>query len=588
MIDVSLIKLIIWDLDNTLWEGVLSEEAVTGIERNNELIRTAADKGIVNSICSKNDISKAREELQSDRFGGLWDMFVFPSVDWTPKGPRIHQMLEDMALRAENVLFVDDEPFNLNEALHENPGLMTAGPDVLDELYRDIRGLESTDPEHKRLERYRLLERKTEKKHAATSNEQFLRESDIRITYHYDCGRYADRIHELLARTNQLNFTKIRPTEEEVASMLSDPRFDCAVVSARDNYGDYGEIGFYALDRGGSGRLVHFAFSCRALGMGIEQYTYEKLGFPPLSVSGETAVTLKNEKTVDWIREISEEKESVPVDKAEVQGAGDNISAGKILLKGPCDIDGMLPYFQDLDELELEASFVDDRGIVVGSNCSIHLYEAWHYPTDEIRKTIARSGFLSEADFVTYMFSGHYRAVVFSTLSEGHSGVYRDRENGLRICFSSRNFDLTDKSAWDSFISGEYANHNVRFTRESLADFSERFVFEGGLDPAISVRNLRWMREKLSPDTKLILLLGSEIEAQENTPEFAEHAPIHRAFNERIKEAFADDAGVEMINVTDLITGQDCFAGCTDHYSRVVYKRLAETIRTITGRGDMG
>ena len=96
-LDPSSIKLIIWDLDNTLWQGVLSEEEVTPVPRNNELVRLCTDRGIVQSICSRNDLEAAGEQLSSARFDNLWEHFVFPSVDWTPKGQRIRQMLTDMA-----------------------------------------------------------------------------------------------------------------------------------------------------------------------------------------------------------------------------------------------------------------------------------------------------------------------------------------------------------------------------------------------------------------------------------------------------------------------------------------------------------
>ena len=571
-LDPSSVKLIIWDLDNTLWQGVLSEEEVTPVPRNNELVRLCTDRGIVQSICSRNDLEAAGEQLSSARFDHLWEYFVFPSVDWTPKGQRIRQMLTDMALRPENVLFLDDEPANRAEAEQTCPGIRTAGPEILGDLYREIEALPVSDPAHTRLERYRVLEQKTEKRKEAGSNEEFLRASDIRIRIEPDCATQAARIHELLSRTNQLNFTKVRPAAEEVETLLNDDRYQCGLVTARDNYGDYGEVGFYAMEREAPHTLLHFAFSCRALGMGIEQYVWNKLGQPPYKAAGETAVALRTDAAVDWIRE--ETDDILPSSDEQTGGV-----QGLILLKGPCDIDSMLPYFRHPEELELEASFVDQRGIVVGSNCSLHLYEAWHTPVEEIRKTIARTPFLSEADFATYMFSDPYRAVVFSTLSDGHSGVYRDREYDLGICFSSRNFDLTDPADQDGFITGACANHNVPFTKEMLRDFSERFVFEGGLDPVFAARDLKWMREKLPAETLLILLLGSEIEAEENTPEFAGHAPVYRALNGKLRETFEGTPGVELVNVTDEITGQDCFAGCTNHFSRVVYRRLADRIQ---------
>ena len=129
------VKLVIWDLDETLWQGTLSEEGVADIPAHTAMIRTLVDRGILCSICSKNDLAPVRAQLEQL---GLWDLFVFPHVDWTPKGQAINTMLERMGLRAENALFLDDNHLNLQEAQFFNPGLMvvdaTAGLDGLLDL----------------------------------------------------------------------------------------------------------------------------------------------------------------------------------------------------------------------------------------------------------------------------------------------------------------------------------------------------------------------------------------------------------------------------------------------------------------------
>ena len=83
-IDVQKIKLVIWDLDDTFWSGTLSEGGITLINKNVELAQKLIDKGIMNSICSKNTFEEVKKEL--DKYQ-LWDLFVFPSIDWTAKAP---------------------------------------------------------------------------------------------------------------------------------------------------------------------------------------------------------------------------------------------------------------------------------------------------------------------------------------------------------------------------------------------------------------------------------------------------------------------------------------------------------------------
>ncbi len=87
------IKLVIWDLDDTFWKGTISEGDVTIPNEHVELIKSLCDIGIMNSICSKNNREPTLKYLSDC---GLSDYFVFPSIDWSPKGQRISKLISDM------------------------------------------------------------------------------------------------------------------------------------------------------------------------------------------------------------------------------------------------------------------------------------------------------------------------------------------------------------------------------------------------------------------------------------------------------------------------------------------------------------
>ncbi|MCR4641868.1 MAG: hypothetical protein K5697_07550, partial [Lachnospiraceae bacterium] len=575
----SKIKCIIWDLDNCFWEGILSEEKVSWSEQNTALIRAATDRGIINSICSKNDESSVWEEFSSAGKEELRQLFVFPSINWESKGARLKQQITDMALRSENVLFIDDEETNLREAKYLMPDLKTATPDILPGLAEALSALPVSDKERVRLAQYKLLEAKRSDQRISVSNEQFLAESDIRVSYDRDCMKHAERIAELINRTNQLNFTKYRCDKDTLEELLLDESYECAVVSVHDKYGDYGKVGFYAMERDEPHTLIHFLFSCRVLGMGIEQYTYQKLGCPEILLNGSTAVKLKKDSLPAWIRE--EEKTAVSEDKKQEE------KKYRILLKGPCDIDGITPYLSGCGyQIDLETNFVDDRGVIVaGSNNTLHWYALFNEEREKLKEAMAQAPFLCAADFATYMLQDDYDAIVYSTLSDGHGGVYRNRENGIKISFSGCNYDLTDPDKRDKFVSGEYVNHNFPFTRKILEDFAEHYEFVGSADPEEVAEDLLWLRRKLRPECRLILLLGSEVEAEDNIEEFADHAPRYRRLNAAIRSRLGKEQGVDLVSITDLITGQDCFEGATNHFSRSVYQRLAEELKRILEPG---
>lgn len=293
------IKLIIWDLDETFWSGTLSDGEVTPITKNINLVKQLTDRGIVNSICSKNDFEKASAVLKTERFSNIYDYFVFPSIDWTGKGVRIKQLISDMNLRPVNVLFVDDNKTNLNEAKFECPNINTV-------LYNDLYDLINTNTEnfigkndtnHSRLNQYKILQTKvTEKKHAK-SNDEFLISSNITVQM-IESNLDYDRIHEMIHRNNQLNFTKDRISLEKVKDIFSSPNIRSGIVHVTDKYGDHGIVGCYALS---NGKLIQFVFSCRILGMGVEQYVYQQLLWPDIDIIGEVASQLVKGEKITYI-----------------------------------------------------------------------------------------------------------------------------------------------------------------------------------------------------------------------------------------------------------------------------------------------
>ncbi len=151
------VRLVVWDLDETFWHGTLSEGGIAYRQDLHDAVIALAKRGIVSAICSKNDEAAVRAELERS---GLWDYFVFPSISWDPKGPRLAALVEAVQLRAPTVLFIDDNPHNLAEAQHFVAGIQVAGPEILAGLLENplLRGKD--DAALSRLNQYRLLQRR--------------------------------------------------------------------------------------------------------------------------------------------------------------------------------------------------------------------------------------------------------------------------------------------------------------------------------------------------------------------------------------------------------------------------------------------
>jgi FkbH-like protein len=273
------IKLIVWDLDDTLWRGTLAEgDAVALFAHRADLVRAFNAAGIVSSLCSKNDAARAEARL---RDMDLWDQFVFPRIAFAPKGEAVRQIVEAMHLRPVNVLFVDDNPANLGEVRHALPGIYT-----LDAAAGDadamLDALLAAQPPggRSRLDEYRMLETRARDRAAGDcSEEAFLHACGLVACAPFlmDNLDFVPRIAELVNRANQLNYTASRVEAQAlVAAVIDVVAHDTWSIFARDRYGDHGLVGFVMVDRR-QRRLVHFVFSCRVMHMGLERFALGKV-----------------------------------------------------------------------------------------------------------------------------------------------------------------------------------------------------------------------------------------------------------------------------------------------------------------------
>lgn len=559
------IKLVIWDLDDTFWKGTLSEGEVVFSQKNIQLVRDLADRGIISSISSKNDAEEAEAALKRQ---GMDSLFVFNNINWENKGEQIRKKLFDMGLRAENVLFIDDNVRNLEEAKYTNAGIMAMPPDIIPYLVGYVSGLPLSDREHKRLKQYRILEKKTTAREQFDSIEAFLFDSDIRVIIGKDCHNQIDRIEELVMRTNQLNFTKIRSSREELLRMVSNDWMESGYVRVIDRYGDYGIVGFYCYSRQEK-RMEHFLFSCRILGMKAEQYVYTKLGSPEMDVIQPVAATLEKGRAVPWIRE-GERAEYFP------KPPGDN--RVRILLKGPCDLSVIESYLIG-GKITTEFNYINSQGfITAGQNHSMHIWESADCTEEELTAMLNEVPFLTCGDFETMLFEREYHIVCYSLLPDCHAGLYRNRSTGRYISFGSVNFDLTDGRNWQGYIDGSIVNHGFPFTERILRNFSENWEFVGTTPKEMIVRNLEYMYFNAPGSPVFVLLLGSEIEYEGENAEFANHAGRHKEINKVVRDFAADKKRVRLVNMTDFIHSQEDYGDSINHFSRKVYYDLATAV----------
>jgi len=571
MIDIQSIKLIIWDLDDTFWKGTLSEGGIVLPEENAKLLNDLTDCGIINSICSKNEFEPTIKRLQEL---DVWDLFVFPSINWESKGPQLKDKLDKMALRPVNVLFIDDNPSNLGEAKHYLSDIQVAGPEVIVDLIEQVSSLEKKDLQHKRLKQYKILEEKETASKSFSSSEDFLYSSQIQVEIKRDCIEKIQRIHELLLRSNQLNYTKKRIGIEELEAILKDKAYDCGYVTVKDRFGDYGIVGFFAEKEG---KLEHFLFSCRTMGQKIEQWVYAQLGFPKLEVIGEVRTQLNMKECPRWINQ----SES-PV--TEAQESPNELLSCSILMKGPCDLSHSVVYIKGSDQIDTEFTYIrDDNGQIINAhNHSVHIEGLYTY-TDSEKEEIARDCiFIDPAMLSGSFFTKRYELIVLSTLIESSYHIYRKKGTNLRVVFGG--YDLTNPDYWNGYINGSIYTGGNKFTEAYLRAFSEKYECVGITTPEMYItflqKCLRWLPE----ETSLCLILGatSIYEGEEIAKK------RHRQLNDAVKAFSFNHPRIKYIEIDDCVKDSSDFADGINHLSARAYyelaKKLLDVIQAVTGK----
>lgn len=266
-------KCVIWDLDNTLWDGVLVEHGVEGVKPREDVfdvIRELDRRGIINAIASKNHFEIAEEAL---RKFDMWEYFCFPQISWGPKSEAVRAIKTSMNVGINTFLFVDDQPFERAEveAVHPEVEVLTdeEGAALLDHPRCDV---VVTDESRRRRSFYQQqMLREEAAPDAAEDYGSFLRSCEIVLEVEPLVEDLLDRAHELVQRTNQMNFSGQRYSRAQLASLAEDPAKECWVMRCTDRFGDYGIIGFGIVDRP-SWCLEDLMFSCRIQSKQIEHH----------------------------------------------------------------------------------------------------------------------------------------------------------------------------------------------------------------------------------------------------------------------------------------------------------------------------
>ena len=265
------IKCVVWDLDNTLWEGTLLEGDEVRLRDNvRDIIHTLDARGILHSIASRNYAETALARL---RELGLEEYFLYPQIHWGSKSGSIRTIAAGLNIGLESICFIDDQPFELAEVQAALPQVLCLDHTRLPHLTQMPELTPATTTAESRLRRLMYLgdQRRKQTEEAFTGpQEEFLATLGMQFTISPAGAEDLARAEELSNRTHQLNTTGRTFSRQELEELRRSPRHLLLMSDLVDKFGSYGKIGLALVECSPEVWTIKLLLmSCRVMSRGV-------------------------------------------------------------------------------------------------------------------------------------------------------------------------------------------------------------------------------------------------------------------------------------------------------------------------------
>jgi len=283
-------KVLVVDLDNTLWGGVIGEDGMAGIKIGPEypgaayqaLHRALLDlsrKGILLAVCSKNNLDDAMEALE--KHPGMLvraKNFAAMRINWTDKAQNLRAIAGELNVGIDSLAFLDDNPSEREQVRAALPEVtvidLPKNPLEYAAAVRNCAAFERlalSDEDQQRTEMYAVQKQRAGAEQTFQSKEDFFRflkqEAELEPVSDLTLARVA----QLTQKTNQFNLTTRRYTETQIADMAKKPDWHIFLIKVRDRFGDHGLVGVAIThDVGEQCEVDTFLLSCRVVGRTVE------------------------------------------------------------------------------------------------------------------------------------------------------------------------------------------------------------------------------------------------------------------------------------------------------------------------------
>jgi FkbH-like protein len=287
-------KVVVLDLDNTLWGGVVGDDGLEGIEIGStsprgeafryfqDYLLSLTKRGIILAVCSKNDHEKAAEpfEKHPEMVLRMADIANF-KANWDPKSENIRQIAVELNLGLDSLVFVDDNPAEIDIVRQFVPQVTAVwvGDDPSEfvpilESHRLFEVSSITGEDVQRAAQYKQEAERKALLESTTDMDGYLSSLEMVAVISEFTPVDAPRISQLINKSNQFNLTTRRRTEAEVLELIASPDKRTFTIRLADRFGDHGLIAVVVGDIQGEGFVLDtWLMSCRVLKRQVEEET---------------------------------------------------------------------------------------------------------------------------------------------------------------------------------------------------------------------------------------------------------------------------------------------------------------------------
>ena len=279
------LKAVVFDLDNTLWGGVLGEDGQDGVlvgqgyDLLQEKAANLAQSGLFVGVLSRNEPEDVEAMFASGRMKLLAQSVSARSVSWGSKAEGMAEIAKTLRIGFDSILFVDDNPGELAAVATGCPGihLLHAKPDPR-ETCRALNhypglfsfGLDATDS--LRSSDLSSNDARQSLRSATVDHNEYVASLELELRVALNPARYRSRLHQLSQKTNQFNLALRRLSETDVSDVISASDRHVVAIWMTDKFSNSGLIAAMFVSSDGQGTLCvdELCISCRALGRGVE------------------------------------------------------------------------------------------------------------------------------------------------------------------------------------------------------------------------------------------------------------------------------------------------------------------------------